>query len=50
VAHRARPATGAVVRWYERRDRSPDIVARWLGAAREHLPEAVPRRFGDTER
>ncbi|GID91794.1 hypothetical protein ACFQFC_00775 [Amorphoplanes digitatis] len=40
---------GVLVRWYERRDRSPDIVARWLGAARAHLPEAVPRRFGDTE-
>ena len=38
-----------VVRWYERRDRSPGIVPRWLAAAREHLPEAVPRRFGDTE-
>lgn len=38
-----------VVRWYERRDRSPGIVSRWLDAAREHLPEAVPRRFGDSE-
>lgn len=38
-----------VVHWYERRNRSPDVVARWLGAAREHLPEAVPLRFGDTE-
>jgi len=38
-----------VVRWYERQDRSPDIVGRWLRAAREHLPEAVPRRFGDSE-
>ena len=38
-----------VVRWYERRDRSPHIVPRWLDAAREHLPEAVPRRFGDSE-
>jgi hypothetical protein len=38
-----------VVRWYERTDRSPDIVARWLAAAREYLPEAVPRRYGDTE-
>ncbi|MEU7901423.1 hypothetical protein [Actinoplanes sp. NPDC049118] len=38
-----------VLRWYERRDRSPDIVARWLDAARELLPEAMPRRFGDTE-
>jgi hypothetical protein len=38
-----------VVRWYERTDRSPEVVARWLAAAREHLPEAVPRRYGDTE-
>jgi hypothetical protein len=38
-----------VVRWYERTARSPDVVARWLAAAREHLPEAVPRRYGDTE-
>jgi hypothetical protein len=38
-----------VVRWYERADRSPDVVGRWLTAAREHLPEAVPRRFGDYE-
>ena len=38
-----------VVRWYERRDRSPGVVPRWLGAARAHLPEAVPRRFGGTE-
>lgn len=38
-----------VVRWYERQDRSPDIVTRWLAAAAEHLPEAIPRRFGDTE-
>jgi len=38
-----------VVRWYERTDHSPEVVARWLAAAREHLPEAVPRRYGDTE-
>lgn len=38
-----------VVRWYERIDRSPGVVERWLAAAREHLPEAVPRRYGDTE-
>ncbi|GAB2576429.1 hypothetical protein Aab01nite_13060 [Paractinoplanes abujensis] len=36
-----------VVRWYERRNTT--IVRRWLDAAREHLPEAVPVRFGDTE-
>ncbi|MBU2664521.1 hypothetical protein KOI35_13540 [Actinoplanes bogorensis] len=36
-----------VVRWYERRNAT--IVGRWLDAAREHLPEAVPVRFGDTE-
>jgi hypothetical protein len=36
-----------VVRWYERRH--PGIVGRWLEAAREHLPEAVPVRFGDSE-
>lgn len=38
-----------VVRWYERTGRSPDVVARWLTAAREHLPDAVPRRFGAYE-
>jgi hypothetical protein len=38
-----------VVRWYERARRSPDVVGRWLSAARAHLPEAVPRRFGDYE-
>lgn len=37
------------VRWYERAEGAPDIVTRWLAAAREHLPEAVPRRFGDSE-
>ena len=37
------------MRWYERQDRSPDIVARWLAAAEEHLPAAVPQRFGDSE-
>ncbi|MBM2619847.1 hypothetical protein JIG36_30485 [Actinoplanes sp. LDG1-06] len=36
-----------VVRWYERRNAT--IVRRWLDAAREHLPEAVPVRFGDSE-
>jgi hypothetical protein len=38
-----------VVRWYERLDRSPDVVPRWLAAARDHLPEATPRRYGDSE-
>ncbi|SHM72193.1 hypothetical protein [Cryptosporangium aurantiacum] len=38
-----------LVRWYERRDRAPDVLGRWLRAAREHLPAAEPRRFGDTE-
>lgn len=38
-----------VVRWYERADRSPDVLVRWLAAAREHLPEATPRWYGDTE-
>ncbi|MEV4277452.1 hypothetical protein [Actinoplanes xinjiangensis] len=37
------------VRWYERAAGSPDVVTRWLAAAREHLPEAMPRRFGDVE-
>jgi len=36
------------VRIYERPGAAP-IVPRWLAAAREHLPEAVPVRFGDTE-
>jgi hypothetical protein len=44
-----RTVDALVVRWYERRDRSPDVVERWLRAAREELPEAVPRRFGDSE-
>ena len=38
-----------VVRWYERAAQSPDVLDRWLPAAREHLPAAVPRRFGDHE-
>ncbi|MEV6597868.1 hypothetical protein AB0M36_13470 [Actinoplanes sp. NPDC051346] len=38
-----------VVRWYERRAGTPAVVPRWLRAAREHLPEAVPRRYGETE-
>jgi hypothetical protein len=37
------------VRWYEPAARSPDIATRWLEAARRHLPEAMPRRFGDVE-
>jgi hypothetical protein len=37
------------LRWYEARAASPPIVPRWLAAAREHLPAAVPRRFGDSE-
>lgn len=37
------------VRWYERREGPGPIVPRWLAAARAHLPEAVPRRFGDSE-
>jgi hypothetical protein len=36
------------VRWYEQRT-APPIAPRWLAAARAHLPEALPRRFGDTE-
>ncbi|MBL7258990.1 hypothetical protein [Paractinoplanes lichenicola] len=36
-----------VVRWYERR--TTDVAARWLAAAREHLPEAIPVRFGESE-
>jgi hypothetical protein len=38
-----------VVRWYERAGRATGIAGRWLAAAREHLPEAMPRRFGDVE-
>ncbi|MFC4070072.1 hypothetical protein [Actinoplanes subglobosus] len=37
------------LRWYEPATRSPDIASRWLEAARRHLPEAMPRRFGDVE-
>jgi hypothetical protein len=36
------------VRFYERPGADP-VVPRWLAAARAHLPEAVPVRFGDTE-
>jgi hypothetical protein len=36
------------VRIYERPGAAP-IVPRWLTAARSHLPEAVPLRFGATE-
>lgn len=36
------------VRWYELRT-APPIAPRWLAAARAHLPEAMPRRFGDSE-
>lgn len=42
-----RTVDALVVRWYERH--SPGVVDRWLRAADEHLPEAVPRKFGDTE-
>ncbi|MCY1145005.1 hypothetical protein OWR29_44000 [Actinoplanes sp. Pm04-4] len=37
-----------VVRWYERLP-AAGIVGRWFDAAAAHLPEAVPKRFGDTE-
>lgn len=36
------------VRLYERPGAAP-IVPRWLAAARSHLPEAIPERFGDIE-
>lgn len=35
--------------WYQRTADLDDAPGRWLEAARAHLPEAVPRRFGDTE-
>ncbi|MEU8814879.1 hypothetical protein [Actinoplanes sp. NPDC048796] len=38
-----------ILRWYERRAGSADVVDRWLRAARAHLPAAVPRRFGESE-
>jgi hypothetical protein len=37
------------VRWYVRAEGLAGIVPRWFAAAREHLPEALPRRFGDSE-
>jgi hypothetical protein len=37
------------VRWYERAAGASGVADRWLAAAREHLPEAMPRRFGDLE-
>ncbi|MFC7535154.1 hypothetical protein [Actinoplanes sp. GCM10030250] len=46
---RERKIDTLVVRWYERQEKSPGIVPRWLAAAGEHLPEAMPRRFGATE-
>ncbi len=41
--------TGTLVRWYVRGDRRCDVVGEWLGAAREYLPDAVPRTYGTTE-
>jgi hypothetical protein len=41
--------TGTLVRWYVRRDRRCDVVGAWLGVARDHLPDAVPRAYGTTE-
>lgn len=38
-----------VVRWYERRVDAGDAARRWIAAAEEHLPAALPRRFGETE-
>ncbi|GAA0246740.1 hypothetical protein [Cryptosporangium japonicum] len=38
-----------LVRWYERPAQSGTIAERWLRAAAEHLPEAMPRRYGDVE-
>jgi hypothetical protein len=38
-----------LVRWYERREGAAAVLPRWLAAAEEHLPAALPRRFGDTE-
>lgn len=38
------------LRWYVDSHREPaDVPARWLALCREHLPEALPRRFGATE-
>ncbi|WP_250035442.1 hypothetical protein [Paractinoplanes maris] len=44
----ARKIDVLVVRWYELRTVG-DIVGRWYRAAEEHLPEAVPVRFGESE-
>lgn len=35
--------------WYRNRDGSPDMAERYLAAAREHFPPAVPTRFGTHE-
>lgn len=38
------------VTWYVRASEAIDGVAqRWVAAAREHLPEAIPQRYGDSE-
>ena len=36
------------VHWYELRT-APAVAPRWLSAARAHLPEALPLRFGESE-
>jgi hypothetical protein len=38
------------LRWYVRRGVAiPGAAARWVAACREHLPEAVPNRYGEAE-
>ncbi len=38
------------LRWYVDSRREPsDVPERWLALCREHLPQALPRRFGATE-
>ncbi len=55
TTHRPQPRTERTVdvvelRWYARRADAPaDLPQRWLDACREHLPAALPRRFGPSE-
>lgn len=38
------------LRWYVRRGEAmPGAAARWIAACHEHLPEAVPSRYGEAE-
>jgi len=42
-------APASEVTWYERERDMGVVTDRWLRAAQAELPDAVPKRFGDTE-